>query len=77
MKYFKQAKTNAEYESLQTNDPTLPIVVGKAGSRDVCKMDGNYIINQLDLNDVPGEPTQETDYQKQLNDVLSTYSVEE
>ena len=73
MKNIKLTMNDNEYVAVQTNDATLPLIVGKTNSKNIYHMSANYIIRFLDLVNVDGVPTTETNYIKQLDDILSVY----
>ena len=73
MKNIKLTMNDNEYVAVQTNDATLPLIVGKTNSKNIYYMSANYIIRFLDLVNVDGVPTTETNYIKQLDDILSVY----
>ena len=73
MKYIILAMNDNEYVATQTNDATSPLIVGKANSNNIYHMSAKYINRILDLDNVDGVPTTETNYIKQLDDILSVY----
>ena len=73
MQNIKLTMNDNEYVAVQTNDATLPLIVGKTNSNNIYHMSANYIIRLLDLVNVDGVPTTETNYIKQLDDILSVY----
>lgn len=73
MQNIKLTIDDNEYVAAQTNDATLPLLVGKTNSKNIYCMDEKYIIKILDLVDVDGVQTSETNYIEQLDDILSVY----
>ena len=73
MKNIKLTMNDIEYVAVQTNDATLPLIVGKTNSKNIYHMSAKYINRILDLDNVDGVPTTETNYIKQLDDILSVY----
>ena len=73
MKYSKLAMNDNEYVAAQNNDVTTPLIVGKANSNNIYHMSDKYINRILDLDNVEGVPTTETNYIEQIDDILSVY----
>ena len=73
MKNIKLTMNDNEYVAVQTNDATLPLIVGKTNSNNIYHMSDKYINRILDLDNVEGVPTTETNYIEQLDDILSVY----
>ena len=67
MKNIKLTLNDNEYVAAQTYDATLPLIVGKTNSKNIYHMSANYIIRFLDLVNVDGVPTTETNYIEQLD----------
>ena len=73
MKNIKLTMNDNEYVAVQTNDATLPLIVGKTNSKNIYHMSANYIIRFLDLVNVDGVPTPETNYIEQIDNILRIY----
>jgi len=73
MKYCKLANDNSEFINIQSNDDTLPLIAACKISGDLYLIDEPEISNKLNIilgSTTTGETTEETNYVKQINDVL-------
>lgn len=73
MEYLKLAENKTEFERLTSQDSTLPIVIGAKDSNNVFMMSSERVLSVLDniLDGEEGTETEETDYVKQIDEILS------